>query len=464
MIALLRTSLTLRLTLLFAGISTSVLLILGLLTGSLVQHHFEELDMTLIDGKVELLSHALQRVRTEDELRLLPEELEHALVGHEGLAVIVVAPDGRSLFQTEGASFPDNVLSGTSDRPATSHLWVDSSGRHFRGVGSRATTAIAGANPVILGVSIDMTQHDHFMESFEWALWSLVGLAALMSGLLGWVAAHRGLAPLHEISRRTASITADRLDERLPVEAIPRELAEVAKNLNEMLARLEISFHRLTDFSSDLAHELRTPISNVLTQTQVTLSRTRTLDAYQDVLASNAEEFERLSRMISDMLFLAKSDNALIVPDRENVDLSAEIGNVIEFYEPLLEEKSIELTFSGSAVASGDRLMLRRAVSNLLSNAIRHTHPNGQIALVLTPSDHGSIVLRMENSGDAIQASDLPRIFDRFYRVDASRQRFSDGAGLGLAITKAIVRAHGGEVAATSGNGRTSFVVTLPVC
>lgn len=464
MIALLRSSLTLRLTLLFAGISTAVLLLLGLLIGSLVEHHFEELDMTLLDGKVELLSHALQRVRTEDELRSLPQELEHALVGHEGLAVIVIAPDGRPIFQTAGASFPDGMLSATHDRPVGSHLWVDVSGRHFRGVSSRATTAIAGAKPAILGVSIDMTQHDHFMDSFEWALWSLVGVAALLSGLLGWFAARRGLAPLHEISRRTAGITADHLDERLPVEAMPRELAEVASNLNEMLARLETSFHRLTDFSSDLAHELRTPISNVLTQTQVTLSRTRTLDAYQDVLASNAEEFERLSRMISDMLFLAKSDNARIVPARENVDLRAEISSVIEFYEPLIEEKSVELTFSGSAVASGDRLMLRRVVSNLLSNAIRHTPPNGRIALTLTPSDRGSITLSVENSGDTITASDLPRIFDRFYRVDASRQRFSDGAGLGLAITKAIVRAHGGDVAATSGNGRTSFVVTLPAC
>lgn len=455
-----RTSLTLRLTLLFAGMSSAVLLVLGMLIGSLVEHHFEEMDQVLITGKLQLLGKALLRVHSEEELRSLPDELEHALVGHEGLAVVVIAPDGRTLFRTEGSSFPDAVLAPPQDMALM--IWEDTSGRRYRGLGTRAPTAIPGAGTAILGVSTDMAIHEHFTASFERALWSLVSVAALLSGLLGWVAAHRGLAPLHEISRRTSGITADRLDERLPVEAIPRELADVAANLNGMLARLESSFRRLADFSSDLAHELRTPVSNVLTQTQVMLSRTRSIAEYQDVLASNAEEFERLSRMISDMLFLAKSDNALIVPEREKVDLRAELESVVEFYEPLIDEKSIRLTLSGSALTSGDRLMLRRAASNMLSNAIRHTPPGGEISLVLEVPDRRGIVFRVENSGETIPAEDLPRIFDRFYRVDASRQRFSDGAGLGLAITLAIIRAHGGDITAASDNGHTSFVVTLP--
>jgi two-component system heavy metal sensor histidine kinase CusS len=457
-----RTSLTLRLTLLFAGMSSAVLLVLGMLIGSLVEHHFEETDQVLITGKLQLLGKALLRVHSEEALRALPDELEHALVGHEGLAVVVIAPDGRTLFRTEGATFPDTVLGNRSPQDTALTIWEDASGRRYRGLSVRAPTAIPGAGPAVLGVSTDMAIHEHFMASFERALWSLVGIAALMSGLLGWVAAHRGLAPLHEISRRTSGITADRLDERLPVDAIPRELADVAANLNEMLARLESSFRRLTDFSSDLAHELRTPVSNVLTQTQVTLSRRRTLGEYEDVLASNAEEFERLSRMISNMLFLAKSDKALIVPEREKVDLRAELESVVEFYESLIEEKSIRLTLSGYALTSGDRLMLRRAASNMISNAIRHTPPGGEIRLVLDAPDAKGVVFRVENDGDTIPAEDLPRIFDRFYRVDASRQRFSDGAGLGLAITLAIIRAHGGDITAASENGHTSFMVTLP--
>jgi two-component system heavy metal sensor histidine kinase CusS len=304
-----------------------------------------------------------------------------------------------------------------------------------------------------------MSHHEHFMHSFKTALWLVVGLAALVSGFLGWMAARRGLAPLREISRSAAGITASRLDQRLAVESIPVELAEVAQTLNEMLARLEASFRRLSDFSSDLAHELRTPVSNLLTQTQVTLARPRTLAEYQDVLASNAEEFERLSRTIADMLFLAKSDNALIVAHRERVDLAAEIASVSEFYEALVEEKGISLSCSGSGVVLGDRLMLRRAVGNLLSNAVRHTPEKGRVAVHVVEEGSAGLVVTVENTGESIAPEHLPRLFDRFYRVDPSRQRFGEGAGLGLAIVRSIVRAHGGEVAVRSDKGSTVFEI-----
>jgi two-component system heavy metal sensor histidine kinase CusS len=290
-----------------------------------------------------------------------------------------------------------------------------------------------------------------------------VWFAALLTGFLGWVAARRGLAPLREISRSAAGITASRLDQRLAVASIPVELAEVAQTLNEMLARLEESFRRLSDFSSDLAHELRTPVSNLLTQTQVTLSRTRTLDEYQDVLASNAEEFERLSRTIADMLFLAKSDNELIVPHRERVDLAAEIASISEFYEALVEEKGISLTCSGSGVVHGDRLMLRRAIGNLLSNAVRHTPGKGRVTVQVNDVDNGWSVVSVENTGETIAPEHLTRLFDRFYRVDPSRHRFSEGAGLGLAITRSIAHAHGGEVRVRSESGTTVFEIRLPV-
>ena len=174
---------------------------------------------------------------------------------------------------------------------------------------------------------------------------------------------------------------------RIPSDAVPVELVSLVETLNAMLTRLETSFAQLSDFSSDIAHELRTPVSNLLTQTQVTLSKARSPDEYRDILASNAEEFERLSRMISDMLFLAKSDNQLIVPHPEAVNLVDEVKGVFEFYEALAEEKSIALHCIGAGIVSGDRLMLRRAISNLLSNALRYT-PEGKS---IVPSAPGSI-------------------------------------------------------------------------
>lgn len=456
-------SVTFRLTLLFASVSTTVLFLLGVLIGSLVEGHFEEQDMELLGGKMELLRHVLEKIRSPRELEALPGQLEDLLVGHHDLAVRVLKADGQLLYSTEGSTFPPALLAGAGAPLLRPALWADPENHPQRGIAALASTGIQDLAPVVVALSTDMSHHEHFMHSFKTALWSVMGFAALLSGFLGWVAAQRGLAPLREMSRSAAGITANRLDQRLAVESIPVELAEVAQTLNEMLARLEESFRRLSDFSSDLAHELRTPVSNLLTQTQVTLSRKRTLDEYQDVLASNAEEFERLSRTIADMLFLAKSDNDLIVPNREKIDLAAEIASLAEFYEALVEEKGIHLTSSGSGVVFGDRLMLRRAVGNLLSNAVRHTPEKGKITVRVDNSADSVVVLSVENIGETIAPEHLSRLFDRFYRVDPSRQRFSEGAGLGLAITHSIAHAHGGEVRVRSENGVTAFEIRLPV-
>ena len=456
-----RKSITLRLTLLFASVSTTVLLLLGLLIGSLVERHFEMLDMDLLAGKLEFIGHALKGIHSDGELARLPEQLQDSLVGQHGLAVLVSTPGGRTLYSTEGVNFPAALLAGARVNSLRPMLWTDPENHSYRSIAAVAPSGIAGAAPLLVAVSTDLAHHEHFMRSFRTTLWTAMGLAAALTGVLGWVAARRGLAPLREIRRRAAGITANRLDQRLSATAIPLELAEVANTLNEMLARLEQSFQRLSDFSSDLAHELRSPVSNLLTQTQVTLSRTRTIEEYQDVLASNAEEFERLSRMIADMLFLAKSDNSLIVPHRERVDLAAEAYSLSEFYEALAEEKGVSLDCSGSGSILGDRLMLRRAVNNLLSNAMRHTPAGGRIAVRVHDSDGSTIVLSVANTGETIAPEHLPRLFDRFYRTDASRQHFGEGAGLGLAITRSIAHTHGGDVFVRSENGLTTFELRI---
>ena len=452
-----RKSITFRSTLLFASVSMTVLLLLGLLIGSLVERHFEELDMELLGGK----GASPRPAKIRPTGAGTAGQLEDAFVGHHGLAV-VVSMRGQILYSTEGAKFPDELLAEVGEKPLRPMLWTGPKDHRYRGISAEVPTGIQGAAPAVVSVSTDLMHHEHFMRSFRTALWTAMGLAALLTGFLGWVAARRGLAPLRDISRRAAGITANRLDQRLSADSIPVELAEVAETLNEMLARLEESFHRLSEFSSDLAHELRTPVSNLLTQTQVTLSKTRTLGEYQDVLASNAEEFERLSRMIADMLFLAKSDNNLIVPHRERVDLAVEVRSLFDFYEALVEEKGVTLTCRGIGSVSGDRLMLRRAVNNLLSNAVRHTPEGGRIAVRVEDSGNSTLVLSVENTGKTISPEHLPRLFDRFYRVDASRQHFGEGAGLGLAITRSIARAPGGDVSARSKDGVTTFEIRLP--
>lgn len=459
-----RKSITFKLTLLFASASTVVLLLLGYLIGASVEQHFEEQDMEVLTGKLQLARHALEKVRTARELDALPQQLEDSLVGHHGLAVVVRTPDGQTLFATSGADFPLTMLD--KRRPADAvrpTVWKTSDGRPLRGISDAVAMGLEGRPQALVAVATDILHHQHFMASFQVTLWSVVVFAALLMGLLGWGAARRSLAPLRAIKHGAAGVTATRLEYRLPVDAVPVELVELVRTLNDMLERLQASFRRLSDFSSDLAHELRTPVSNLLTQTQVTLSKARTPDEYRDILASNAEEFERLSRMIADMLFLAKSDHDLIVPNRETIDLAAEAKSLLEFYEALAEDKNIQLGCTGSGVISGDRLMLRRAINNLLSNAMRYTPAGGRITVRIAGAGESALKLAVENTGETIPTEHVPRLFDRFYRVDASRHRFGEGAGLGLAITRSIVRAHGGEASVRSDNGVTTFELQIPV-
>jgi two-component system heavy metal sensor histidine kinase CusS len=461
-----RLSLTARLTLLFASGSCVVLLALGWLIGGSIERHFEEQDRDALAGKMLLAKRAIERVATLEEFERLPSVLEDALIGHHDLVVQVLGPQKQVLLAS-----PDVEFSATWQGPGSSgsatqlHTWTQGA-RTYRGMAQEMPTAIEAWPPLVVTVAVDIEHHQAFMRTLMQTLWLFVGCAAVATGFLGWFSAKRGLAPLRAMRDRAAMVTAHKLDRRLPVEAIPTELAELAHSLNKMLARLEDAFQRLSDFSSDIAHELRTPVSNLMTQTQVSLSRTRDAASYREILESNAEEFERLTRMISDMLFLAKTDagqtGALMATNSEPVDLEQEVRRLFDFYEALAEENAVCLELSGHCTVQGDRLMLRRALSNLLSNALRYTPPGGAIQVTLTQTT-AYTELTIDNTGETIPAQHLPRLFERFYRADPSRQHTSgEGTGLGLAITQAIVQAHRGQVRVISAAGHTCFSIQFP--
>jgi two-component system heavy metal sensor histidine kinase CusS len=248
----------------------------------------------------------------------------------------------------------------------------------------------------------------------------------------------------------------------MPVASVPPEMADLAESLNAMLRRLQEDFRKLSEFSSDLAHELRTPISNLLTETQVAIAQPRSADEYRDILASNAEEFQRLARTVSDMLFLAKAEHGLVLPSRERIAIEDEVAALLEFYDALAEEKAIRLQQCGSGQMLGDRLMLRRALSNLLSNALRHAPAGSVVTIDIAQQDDGSTV-GVCNAGSGIPPEQLPRLFDRFFRADPARVAGeSDGAGLGLAITRSIAEVHGGRVSVTSTDNSTCFTLWFP--
>lgn len=458
-----RKSITLRLTLLFTAASTTVLLALGFLIGNAVEQHFVEQDMDLMAGKLRLVGHLLEKARNAGDLDTLATQLDDSLVGHHDLAMLVRAPDGRTLFATDDASFPTSLLLREAIQSPPPQVWQrdkPQGPQTQRGIAALLPTGIPDLPPLLVAVSVDITHHQHFMASFQHTLWLFVAIAAALAGFLGWVAVRRGLQPLQAIRQGAAGVTASRLDYRIALDEIPVELAGLAETLNLMLARLESSFQRLKDFSSDLAHELRTPVSNLMTETQVALTRARSADEYREVLASNAEEYERLARMIGDMLFLAQADNGLIVPQRETVDLALQVRELFDFFEALAEEKALRLSLTGSGQVSGDKLMLRRALANLLANAIRHSPAGGSIGVRIGTGGDGT-TLSIENTGEPIASEHLERIFDRFYRADPARSRSGEGAGLGLAITRSIIRAHGGDIAVRCAGGSVCFEMRM---
>ena len=456
-----RLSLTARLTLLFATVSCAVLLALGWVIDASIEHHFELLDRDALTGKLMLAQHVIERVTTPQGLERLPDQLRDGIVGHHDLIFYILGPDKEVMIASSDLKFPEDRLSAASVSADPQMFSWKQGENSYRGLAAAVQTHIQNESPLLVAVAVDMGHHIAFMQTFMRTLWLFVVCAAATTGLLGWLAVRRGLAPLRTMREKAALVTAHRLDHRVPVDAVPAELADLAITLNEMLARLEDAFKRLSDFSSDIAHELRTPVNNLMTQTQVSLSRARDAASYRDILESNSEEFERLARMIADMLLLAKAENGLVVPNRENVSVATEVTALFDYYDAVAEDKGLHLCLEGDAHVDADRLMLRRAIGNLLSNAVRHASAKTKVRVVVK-DDPGGVEIQIENTGEVIAAEHLDRIFDRFFRVDPSRQHSNEGTGLGLAITKSIVMAHGGEITASSDGALTRFTLWLP--
>jgi two-component system heavy metal sensor histidine kinase CusS len=445
-------SLTQRLTIFFTVLAAVIVIGLGLVFIQATARHFVDLDRGTLQDKRHLIEDIVSSANSVEDTKW---RLNEALSHHHGLYVVVRDSKGGTLFQSQGFRPPDTARPPPTllaSREVVPIQQWHADGRNVRAMNFRVAPAYDKASALDVLSAIDTEHHDHFLGELRNTLGLYALLAVAISGLMGWLAAHQGLAPLRAMRAKAAAVSGHQFSERMPVDAVPIEMADLAAELNSMLDRLREDYRRLSEFSSDLAHELRTPISNLMTQTQVALSSKRDAATYRNILASNAEELERMARMVADMLFLAKAERGMDLPNRERFSAAQEVQALLEFYDAVAEEKGVQLSVAGDGVIEADRLMFRRAVSNLLSNAVRHGDPGSQVA-VLIGQDEKGVSVSVENTADDIDPAALSRLFDRFFRVDASRSHpAAEGAGLGLSITRAIVNAHGGEILATSGN------------
>jgi len=459
-------SLTTRLTLLYAVMSSVVLLVFSGMIVSAVEQHFVEQDRDMVLGRLDRVQTQLATLTSVDQLSGLHALLHDSVAGHQEMLVLAIASDGQIVLQMPDDDAVEAQLRQKMAAAEAGPFELSYESRPFRGWTRALPTGIPGVPEVGFALAIDIDHHAMFIQRFVRSLTGVGVFAVVVSALLGWVVARRGLAPVTRMQAQAALVTASRLDQRVSVADVPQEFAGLAETLNAMLARLEDAFKRLSAFSADLAHELRTPISNLTTQTQVILSQTRTADDYREALESNAEELERMTRMVADMLFLAKADHGLMLPSREPVDLHRSVLDLFDYYDALAELSEVRLSVCGEGVVAGDRLMLRRALGNLLSNALRHTSAGGQVMVDIRTEAGASgarAIVAVDNTGEGIPPDALPHVFDRFYRADKARSHgAAEGSGLGLAITRAVVIAHGGEISVTSSDGRTRFVMVLP--
>ena len=280
------------------------------------------------------------------------------------------------------------------------------------------------------------------------AIMLLVG--TLFSVVIGAFIARKGLHPLQQITKAAQGITATQLHERIAAAKWPEELTALATAFDEMLKRLQDSFTRLSQFSSDLAHELRTPINNLIGEAEVALAKTRAAAEYRQVIESSLEEFARLSRMIDGLLFLARAETADSPINKVSFEARQELDAVREFHEAVAKEQEIKVICEGQALINADPILFRRAMSNLLANALQYTPRGGAVILRAEKSAARSVTISVGDTGIGIGPEHLPKIFDRFYRADPARSQYPQGTGLGLSIVKSIMELHHGAVHVTS--------------
>ncbi|MDR8017858.1 heavy metal sensor histidine kinase [Ectopseudomonas guguanensis] len=441
-------TLSLRLALMFA-LSSCMLLgaVAAYLYHSLEREILWRDDQALL-GRLQRMQAILNDTESIEALRNRPQLYENMLGNRDSYLWIVDASD-RALIEVNPGSLPLPELPDTSspvlgNAPNNSSLrlaWLD-------------VASPGGSLKLIAGKRSD--ERDQMLGAYRAKIWMALGAGVFLAFALGWLVSQRGLRPVRTLAAQAAGIDARHLHLRLDDFADTAELQILSQALNQMLDRLEQGFAQLSRFSEDLAHEMRTPLTNLLGQSQQLLGRDRSPEEYQNALASNLEEYERLARMIDSMLFLARCEQPMATIKREPVDLQALVEQLCGYFEGMAEDRGILLVNRSHGQLEAEPELLRRALANLLANALRYGAADSQVT-ISTRMEGNSLEILVHNQGNPIEAAHLPHLFKRFYRCDASRNQPDDSGGLGLAIVQSIMHVHAGEASVKSDATGTVF-------
>lgn len=446
------TSITIRLTLLYL---VGTLLILSATSGFLLLALRDDLEFEDNDFLSERIASLRSIIsRHPDTVTALRD---HILVDHDSqqtrYLVRVQDETGHTVLETPGmaaipsAPFPPPIGSG---HPLERGLKYRS-GEHYYLLNAAWAEGFGNRHFRLVQVALDVTDEVALMHKYRLRMALSLAVGLCLAGGLGIVITRKGLKPLKAMAGTVAQISVSDLHQRVRSGSWPRELEQLTAALDGMLERLEQSFARLSDFSANLAHELRTPINNLRGEAEVALSRARSAEEYRRVVESSIEEYERLSRMTSDLLFLARPEQGV---ELHAIDAAAEIGALIDYYQTLAEERHLSLTLQGQGTAIADPRLFQRAVGNLISNALHYTPAGGTITVAIKPLPDEGLSITVSDSGMGIAADELDRVFDRFFRSASARRRHNQGSGLGLAIVRSIMDLHGGSISLSSTPGK----------
>ncbi len=439
---------------LYFGLGT--LLILGLLGTVLfvvISQMVQSRDARELVSKTEAVRQLLADINQPEQLSESLRRIRATEIGHDDLDIGVLI-DNVWLLRPEQA-LVEHVEQHEAESEHQSDLQMSYLANRrsweMRHLSHRMSSAPSPAVEVV--VAIDVTETRNLVSNLRNVL-ILIGLAgAALIAVLTWWATSRALAPLARVGREAENMTAQALGTPLSVENAPVEIRGLINSLNQMLARLQTSFGSLRHFSADIAHELRTPVNALLTQTQVMLSKERTIDEYRETLHQGLEELTRLQRMVADMLFIARAEQAVSTTPLENIDVSRIASEVVEYVELVASEKEQTITVHGHLCAPGNALMLRRAITNLLTNAVRYAPCGAAIDLTLNSTANEAEIEVINPSLQTMTQAQVDRLFDRFARHPDADNAPNAGLGLGLSIVQSIMLVHGGQASASHAAG-----------
>ncbi|EPM47784.1 heavy metal sensor histidine kinase [Pseudomonas syringae pv. actinidiae ICMP 19071] len=457
------TRLSTRLGLTVTALIACLVLVMEMLAYMAISRQLDVRAEDSLNEKFAQIEHSMSEgfLAIEDIVQY-PHTLRDQIVGHDSYSLTVLdSSKPRQQLMMVGNEEGRNLPIPEDDHIPQGFQELQSVHGHKILMGYREIRLKTGQD-ILVRLSMDRESDSTLLHAYLKSTFFILPLILLLVGFGVWWVVRRALRPLRAFRKVTALISARDLSHRMKMKGLPDELRDLAHAVNFMLHRLDGDVQQLAQFSDDLAHELRSPMNNLMGKAQVTLSRPRPSEEYKQALESCTEELERMSRMISQMLFLASVSQPAAPLPLEVIDLGEEAEKVAELFSSSAEDRDITLQVHGAAKVSGDKLMIQRAISNLLSNAIRHGLVGSVITITLDTHED-EVWLAVRNTGDGIDADHLPRLFDRFYRVHVSRARQQGGTGLGLAIVRSIMSLHEGQVTVQSEPGQfTTFKLIFP--